>query len=90
MAQITYASADYIDSLPIFGAAIIIHLDNTQALFLSLEPKASDPAFNVLRDDKRLFAVKTDGSSIYWADGPRLTFDEIMGMLQEDGDGKEK
>ena len=85
MARITYVSADWDDNLPVFGAVLIIHLDNNGSLFLSLESKANDPAFNVLRDDKRLFAVKTDGDSIFWPDGPRLTFDEIMETLREDG-----
>ena len=85
MAKITAVNTDYDETLPVFGAVMIIHLDNNGALLLSLESKADDPAFDVLRDDKRLFAVKTDGESIYWPDGPRLTIDEIMEMLREDG-----
>ena len=85
MAKITYVSADYNESLPVFGASMIVHLDNTQVLFLSIESKADDPAYEALNNDKRLFAVKTDGESIYWMDGPRLTLDEIMEMLREDG-----
>jgi len=87
VAKIKAVNADYEETLPVFGAVMIIHLDNNGALFLSLESKANDPAFDVLRDDKRLFDVKTDGDSIYWPDGPRLTFDEIMEMLREDGGG---
>ena len=85
MARITYVSADYNESLPVFGVSMIVHLDNTQVLFLSIESKAGDPAYEALHNDKRLFAVKTDGDSIYWMDGPRLTLDEIMEMLREDG-----
>ena len=49
---------------------------------------ANDPANEILRDHKRIHNVKTDGSSIFWLpDGPRLTLDEIMEMLREDGDG---
>lgn len=81
LAKITCVSADYDDTLPFFGAGVIIHLDNGQVLFFSLEAKARDPDYAVLRADKRLFGVKTDGDSIYWPDGPRLTFDEIMEML---------
>ena len=82
MTKITGVSADYNETLPVFGAVIIIHLENNGCLFLPLESKASDTAFDVLRDEKRLFAVKTDGDSIYWPDGPRLVFDEIMEMLR--------
>ena len=79
--KITWASVDYDDSLPIFGAGVIIHLDNTQTIFFSLEEKATDPAYIALLKGKRLFDVKTDGESIYWPDGPRLSFGEIMEIL---------
>jgi hypothetical protein len=82
MAKIVGVMADY-DALPVFGSAITINLDNKQTIFLSLESKADDPAFDRLRDEKLLVAVKTDGESIYWTDGPRLTFDEIIKMLRE-------
>lgn len=82
MAKIVAVMADY-DALPVFGSAITINLDNDQTIFLSLESKASDPAFDILRDEKLLADVKTDGESIYWTNGPRLTFDEIMEMLRE-------
>ena len=85
MAKITYVSADYEETLPVFGAVVIVRLDNNGSIFISLESKADDPAFDILRDNKRLFAVKTDGESIYWTDGPRLSFDEIMEMLREGG-----
>ena len=85
MAKIVYATADYDDSLPVFKAAIIIHLENTQVLLLSIESKANDPEFAVLREGSRILDVKTDGGSIYWADGPRLTFGEIIDMLRREG-----
>jgi hypothetical protein len=89
VARITYVSADYEETLPVFGAVLFVHLNNNGSVCINLESKADDPAFDVLRDDKRLFAVKadTDGNSIYWPEGPRLTFDEIMEMLREDGGG---
>lgn len=86
MAKITWVSADYDDTLPVFGAAVIVHLGNSQTLFFSLESKADDPEYATLREGKRLFGVKTDGESIYWPDGPRLTFDEIIQILRESGD----
>ena len=85
--KITWASVDYDDSLPIFGAAVIIHLDNTQTIFFSLEEKAVDPAYIALLKGKRLFDVKTDGESIYWPDGPRLSVGEIMEMLNTEASG---
>ena len=81
MTKIFAVSADYDETLPVFGAVMIIHLENKGCLFLPLESKARDPAYDVLRDDKLLFNVKTDGNSIYWQDGPRLSFGEIMEIL---------
>jgi hypothetical protein len=78
---------DYDESMPLFKSAMIVHLDNNSTIFLSLEPKADDAAFDALRDEKQLFAAKTDGDNIYWPDGPRLTLDEIMEMLRADGGG---
>ena len=72
---------DYDDSLPVFGAAVIIHLGNSQTIFFSLETKAGDPEYIALLRGKRLFEVRTDGESIYWPDGPRLNFAEIMEIL---------
>ena len=87
MTKITYVSADYEETLPVFGAVLFVHLNNNGSVCITLESKANDPVFDVLRDDKRLFAIKYDSDSIYWQDGPRLTLDEIMDMLREDGDG---
>jgi len=85
MAKITDVSVDYDETLPFFGATIIIHLVDKQAIFLSLEPKANDLPFSSLREGNKLFDVKTDGNSIYWTNGARLTFDEIMEMLKNSG-----
>ena len=84
MPKITWASADFDDTLPIFGAAVIIHLDNSQTLFFSLETKADDPQYIALLKDERFFGVMTDGESIYWRDGPRLSIGEIMEILSSD------
>ena len=89
MATITGVSIDFEETLPMFESALaIIHLDNYGSLFLSLKKMANDPANDVLRDHKRVHHVKTDGHSIFWPpDGLRLTLDEIMEMLREDGGG---
>ena len=90
MATITSVSVDFEETLPLSESALaIIHLDNNSSLFLSLGKMANDPAYAVLRDQKRILNVKTDGNSIFWPpDDPRLTLDEIMEMLREGGDGK--
>lgn len=87
MTKIVWASVDYDDALPVFGAAVIIHLDNSQTIFFSLESKSGDPEYAALRENERLFDVKTDGESIYWQDGPRLSVNEIMEILSAENPG---
>jgi hypothetical protein len=84
LAKIKAVTADFEEEQFEFKAVLIIHLDNGGSLFLTLESKVNDPAFQVLRDHERLFNVKTDGNSIYWPDGPQLTFNEIIEMLRAD------
>jgi hypothetical protein len=84
LAKIKAVTADYEEEQLVFEAVIIIHLDNGGSLFLTLESKANDPAFQVLRDHEKVYDVRTDGGSIYWPAGPRLAFREIMEMLSAD------
>jgi hypothetical protein len=58
-----------------------IDLSNGSILLLSVELILSLPGFGVLADDDRVYYPKTDGSSVYWQDGPRhLTVEEILGL----------
>jgi len=88
MAKIKDVMYDYDDGLPVFGVALIITLDNEQTIFLSIESKANDPEYKLLKGNKRLPNPQTDGDSVYWQNGPRLTLDEIIEMLRADGSEK--
>ena len=85
MAKIKDVMCDYDEGFPVFGAALMINLDNSGTIFVSIESKANDPAYAALRENEHLPEPETDGESIYWPNGPRLTLDEIMVMLQDDG-----
>jgi len=41
----------------------------------------TNPAYDILRKLEVLARPNTDGQSIYWLDGPRLTLEEIMSLL---------
>ena len=66
------------------GTLLDIHFDNEQTLLLSLKSKQNDPAFLRLYQDGDLNRPKTDGDSVYWQAGPRLSFSEIMEMTKGD------
>lgn len=87
MVRIKDVMFDYDEALPVFGAALMINLDNNGTIFVSIESKADDPAYAAFRYNKRLPEPITDGESVYWPDGPRLTLSEIMEMLQNDEKG---
>jgi hypothetical protein len=56
-------------------------MNNGQSVNLHLNLKRDDPRFADLLAGRCRAAPKTDGQSVYWTDGPRLTFDEIMEMV---------
>ena len=80
MAQIEYVCVGG-DTEGLAGATMDIHLDNGQTLLFSFRPLADAPAFRALLQDGRLFKPKTDGSRVYWQDGPNLTLEKIMALL---------
>ena len=81
MAKITNVFAE-IDNDSVFKTVLNIYLGNEQVIIFSLESKARDPAYIAIYEDKRLFEPKTDGESVYWKNGPRIMFTEIMRELE--------
>lgn len=65
-----------------FGILLDIHFDNGQIILLSLKEKQNDPAFIRLYQEGELNRPKTDGDSVYWKDGTRLFFHEIIEMAR--------
>ncbi len=82
MSKIKFVAACVDDSEGLPGIRLDIHLYNGQTLLLSLKSKQNDPAFQRLYRDGELTCPRTDGDSIYWRDGTRLSFPEIMGMVR--------
>lgn len=58
-----------------------VQLDNGNILMLELAPLLSRAGFAPLKEDDRILYPKTDGECVYWRNGPRLSVDEIMGLL---------
>jgi len=66
--------------------SIDIGLSNGCILLLNVELILNLPGFGVLTEDDRICFPKTDGTSIYWMDGPRhLTVEEILTLAGSAG-----
>ena len=63
------------------GASLDIHLSNGQTILFSFRPLSTDKRFCELLRQGRLLHPKTDGSRIYWQDGPSLTLEEIIKLM---------
>ncbi|AET67883.1 Protein of unknown function (DUF2442) [Desulfosporosinus orientis DSM 765] len=46
------------------------------------------PGYGILRKNEVLTRPRTDGQNIFWQDGPRLTLEEIMALLNRQGDNE--
>ncbi|GHU79503.1 hypothetical protein FACS1894191_2460 [Clostridia bacterium] len=54
---------------------------------MSIELILGLPGFEALTEDDRIYYPRTDGSSIFWRDGPRaLTVDETLELAGRPGD----
>jgi hypothetical protein len=62
---------------------LMVYLSNGQSVGFSLNGKGRDPRFADIVAGKNRAGPKTDGVCVYWPDGPRLSLDEIMGMVVE-------
>lgn len=65
-----------------FGTMLDIHFDNGQILLLSIKSKQEDSAFVKLYQRGELNRPKTDGDSVYWEDGTRLSIPEMIKMVR--------
>lgn len=59
-----------------------IQFSNDNILLLNLDLLKSDPAFGTLLEDDRILYPKTDGSSVYWKDGTRITIEKLFTLLR--------
>ena len=82
MTKISYVAACEDPGEGGLGILLDIHFRNGQILLLSLRSKREDPAFLSLFRNGILFCPETDGDSVYWQGGPRLSLREIMEMAR--------
>lgn len=61
---------------------IDIQFSNGNIVMIELAHIKGDPEFAPLWEDEQILHPKTDGDSIYWHDGTRLTLTKIMEFLQ--------
>lgn len=80
MAKIRYVATCVDPQAGGLGSLLDIHFDNGQILLLSFRTKQEDTAFVKLYQRGELNRPKTDGDSVYWEDGTRLSIQEIMEM----------
>ena len=64
-----------------------VQLSNGNIVMLELVPLLSQPRFAPLTEDDRILYPKTDGETVFWRGGPRLTVDEVFALMRS-GDGK--
>lgn len=60
-----------------------IHLDNGQIIIYSVDADENDPRFLIFLEEDYQEQPKTDGSRIYWRDGPSIHIDDIMASLKK-------
>ncbi|MDL2294612.1 hypothetical protein LJC60_08300 [Ruminococcaceae bacterium OttesenSCG-928-D13] len=60
------------------GDMLDIQLDNGNIILLAVERLLREPRFAPLGEDDRVFYPHTDGQSLYWQGGPRLTVTELQ------------
>ncbi len=72
------------------GNTIDVELDNGNILLVNLGLLAAEEGFGAMIKDNRILYPKTDGSSVYWRDGPRLTLADIFELIQRTGQTREE
>ena len=64
-----------------------IQFDSGHVLLLDLNALRGDPAIAELLDSGAWCRPRTDGTAVYWRDGPRLCVDKLMSELTKGGYG---
>ncbi|HWR19498.1 MAG TPA: hypothetical protein VN608_07735 [Clostridia bacterium] len=61
-----------------------VQLNNGNILMLEITSLMDKPTFAHLGEDDRILYPKTDGNFVYWRDGPRISVDDIMKLMQSE------
>lgn len=67
-----------------------IQLEHENTILFNLNLLTDRPEYEALLEDDRILYPKTDGECVYWKGGPRLSFEEIMELLQNNNKNKEE
>ena len=83
MAKISYVATCADPEAGGLGTLLDIHFDNGQILLLSFKAKQENSAFIKLYHSGKLNRPRTDGESVFWEDGTRLSITEVIEMARE-------
>jgi hypothetical protein len=64
------------------GDMLDIHLDNGNILMLETRWLLALPGYAELGEDDRILYPHTDGDSVYWRHGPRISLEEIFALMK--------
>ncbi len=64
------------------GNCLDIELSNGNLLLLSLQPVMQYPEFKELLEDNRILYPKTDGNSVFWKNGPSISIENLIKLMQ--------
>lgn len=64
------------------GGMIEVHLQGGNLLMLDCEVLLRQERFRALSEDDRILYPHTDGSCVFWKDGPRLSLSEVLSLLR--------
>ena len=65
------------------GDTLDIELSNGHIILSETDVLFRDPVFAAFFHTQPLYRPKTDGGSLYCADGPRYSLDELMALLRQ-------
>lgn len=63
------------------GYTLDIELANGNTILFSIKERFSEPAFSALLENDKILFPQTDGESVFWCNGPRITIDEVLEIL---------
>lgn len=70
--------------------ALDIALSNGNIILLQTTLILALPGFEGLREDDRVLYPKTDGTSLYWRDGPKLSMTDIFTLMGKANQSEEE
>jgi len=65
------------------GIRLNVELSNGNMILFDMQPFMRDPQYAALIEENRILFPKTDGSRIFWRDGPSITIDDLLEQVQK-------